>query len=118
MRIAPTPAPEMKNIPPNNIPRTKSAAPTTLQPFLKVRIPLTHAAVLRQNAAVMTNSKLPIANTAGKISRWLAQSPDVSQSPCFETTVHAEKAIETIKQNIIKESSKTEKTKSLEKTSD
>ena len=44
----------------------------------------------------MMNSKLPIANTAGKISRWLAQSPDVSQSPWRETTVHAEKAIEII----------------------
>ena len=96
MRIAPIPAPEMNNIPPNKIERTKSTAPITLQPFLKVRIPLTHATVLRHNAAVMMNSKLPIANTAGKISRWLAQSPDVSQSPCLETTDHAEKAIESI----------------------
>lgn len=67
MRIAPTPAPEMKNIPPNNIPKSKSDAPIILHPFRKVRIPITHAVALRANAAMMTNSKLPIANTAGII---------------------------------------------------
>ena len=96
MRIAPTPAPEIKNIPPNNIPRSKSDAPIILHPFRKVRIPLTHAVALRANAAMMTNSKLPIANTAGIIRIWLAQSPDVSQRPWRETTVHAEKVTEII----------------------
>jgi len=95
-RIAPMPAPEMKNIPPNNIPRSKSDAPIILQPLRNVRMPLIHAVALRVNAAMMTKSKLLIANTAGKISMWLAQSPDVSQSPLREITVHAEKTTEII----------------------
>lgn len=96
MRIAPMPAPEMKNIPPNNNPRSKSDAPIILQPLRNVRMPLTHAVALSVNAAMITNSKLLIANTAGNISMWLAQSPDVSQSPLREITVHAEKITEII----------------------
>ena len=68
MRIAPTPAPVMKNIPPNKIPRSKSDAPIILQPLRNVRMPLIHEVALRANAAMITNSKLLIANTAGKIS--------------------------------------------------
>ncbi len=81
MRIAPIPAPEMNNIPPNKIERTKSTAPITLQPFLKVRIPLTHATVLMHNAAVLMHSTLPIAIPPAQIIRLLAQSTHVSQTP-------------------------------------
>ena len=63
------PAPEMKKIPPNNIPRSKSAAPTILQPFLSVRIPLIHAVALSKNAAIITNSKLLIAIAAGNSNK-------------------------------------------------